>query len=217
MCCRGSVCCWSRESRTPGRDEPPAVLRDVRDRCGHGVSERGRYPAARLVPYNPAWPATYYTLAADLRAALGPEWELEHFGSTSVPGLVAKPVIDIAVAEPTSSSSDWLPSLRALGWTEPAALAAHRAAYLVDGRVRVAIAHPFPPDQWTAAHVRLFADWLRRHPDDRDRYAELKQRLVQDDTWGEPYTRAKREFVQRVVDRARHERGLPATLLLAGT
>lgn len=169
------------------------------------------------MPYDRAWPAKYDTLAADLRAALGPEWELEHIGSTSVPGLVAKPVIDIAVAEPANPSSDGLPALRALGWTEPTPLAAHRAAYLVDDGTRVAIAHIFTPDQWPVAHVRLFTDWLRRHPDDRDRYAELKRRLMQDGVWGEAYTRAKHDFVQHVVDRARHERGLLTTHLLPGT
>lgn len=141
----------------------------MRSRYGYEVRNQGRYAAARLVPYDPAWPATCDTLAADLRAALGPEWELEHVGSTSVPGLVAKPVIDIAVAEPENPTSDTLPALRALGWTEPTTLGAHRAAYLIDGGIRVAIAHTFTPDQWPGSHVRLFADWLRRHPDDRDR------------------------------------------------
>lgn len=50
----------------------------------------------RIVPCRPAWPAEYAALAADLRAALGPlALRVDHIGSTAVPGLAAKDVIDV--------------------------------------------------------------------------------------------------------------------------
>src|SRR6478752_856418 len=59
-----------------------------------------RYPEQKLVPYDSAWPSRYRRLEADLRPHLGAGWEFEHVGSTSVPGLVAKPVIDVAMSMP---------------------------------------------------------------------------------------------------------------------
>ena len=60
-------------------------------------------------------------------------------------------------------------------------------------------------------HLRLFARWLRTHPADRERYAELKTSLVAAGVWGEAYTVAKDGFVRDVVDRARAAEGLPPT------
>lgn len=80
--------------------------------------------------------------------------------------------------------------------------------YLLDGTVRVAILHLFSANQWSTAHPRLFADWLRSHDADRDAYASLKSGLVGSGVWGSEYTAAKRELVNEVVNRARAARGL---------
>ena len=85
----------------------------------------------------------------------------------------------------------------------------HRqTSFLLDGTVRRAIAHVFTPGQWPVAHQRLFAAWLRRHSDDRDAYAQLKQSLYDRDVFGADYTESKTAFVQDIVDRARAEEGL---------
>lgn len=158
----------------------------------------------------PKWSDEYAVLSARLTERLGSEFCIEHVGSTSVPGLVAKPVIDLAVRVPsgrtvTSTGSE----LRELGWTDPIPIGAHHATFLQDGRgLRRAIAHLFTAEQWEEAHVRLFAGWLRRHPVDRDRYARLKQGLVESGVWGSDYTIAKRAFVQEIVNQARSEVGL---------
>jgi GrpB-like predicted nucleotidyltransferase (UPF0157 family) len=157
-----------------------------------------------LVPYNPAWSGRYAQLADAIAAAVGTRWVVEHVGSTSVPGLLAKPVIDIAIRVPESEHlTPRVPAFRDLGWTDPLSIGNHQAMFLLDGRVRSAIAHVFTAEQWPQAHVRLFAGWLRAHRGDRDRYAALKSRLLAQGKWGSDYTKAKAEFVHDVVSRAR--------------
>ncbi len=70
--------------------------------------------------------------------------------------------------------------------------------------------HVFTAEQWPTAHPRLFAYGLRRHPAERDAYAEVKRRLVANGIWGRDYTAAKHKFVQQTLNRARAERGLEA-------
>jgi GrpB-like predicted nucleotidyltransferase (UPF0157 family) len=170
-----------------------------------------RYPSARLVAPDQTWPRRFVEVDAELRAALGHAWQVEHVGSTSVPGLLAKPVIDVALrvpagAAPEESSVPWARA----GWTVPVVVGDHWATFQTYDGVRTAIGHVFTARQWPEAHVRLFAHWLRSHPEDRDRYAALKQGLVSRDVWGSDYTAAKGEFVLVIVNRARAERGLPA-------
>lgn len=164
--------------------------------------------------YDAAWPERYAQLARTLRASLGVQWHLEHVGSTSVPGLVAKPVIDIAVRLPAEVpvAKARGPLVRA-GWTAPVLVGDHWATFLLEGTVRRAIGHLFTAEQWPEAHLRLFAEWLRRHPSDRDEYAALKAQLVQRGVWGKDYTSGKGALVQDIVNRARAEQGLaPITL-----
>ncbi len=79
--------------------------------------------------------------------------------------------------------------------------------YPPDG-VRAAIGHIFTADQWPQAHVRLFADWLRGHPRDRERYAALKRDLVERGAWSGQYTEAKSDSVREIVNKVRASRGL---------
>ncbi len=161
------------------------------------------------MPYDVGWTERYVETSTRLRKILGPGWLTEHVGSTSVPGLLAKPVIDLARRIPEGTC---LPEIGAAflqaGWTEPRTLGDHSAAFLLAGPVREAIAHLFTPEQWPEAHVRLFADWLRTHETDRARYAALKRGLVAEGTWDEEYTDAKSTFVLEVVNRAREARAL---------
>lgn len=175
------------------------------------MSRPGQYPAERLAPYSAAWAGLYAQISSDLLKVLGSDWLVEHVGSTSIPGLVAKPVIDLALRLPESrEKGDADASLMRAGWTASVVVGDHRATYLLnDHGVRVAIGHIFSTGQWPDAHLRLFAMWLRTHPDDRDRYGHLKTALVADGMWGSDYTTAKASFVLDIVNRARASRGLP--------
>ena len=174
------------------------------------MAREDQYPKDKLVRPDPSWHHRYAHLAAGLARALGPEWTFEHVGSTSVPDVVAKPVIDIAIRTPDGAAvSETSRLLVRAGWSEVVTVGDHRATFLVVGGVRSSIGHLFTARQWPDAHVRLFAEWLRSHADDRRRYAQLKTSLVHQGTWGPEYTEAKAAFVREVVNRARAARGLP--------
>lgn len=169
------------------------------------------YPGAGPVPYDEAWPGRFREAAAGLTTVLGDDWLVEHVGSTSVPGLVAKPVIDLAVRVPEACRvRDVDDVLAGAGWAEIlTSVSTHEVRMLLSGRMRTHIAHFFPADAWDTAHQRLFADWLRRNPEDAQRYAELKTTAWAEGERGRAYTAAKSVFVQEVVDKARASRGLP--------
>lgn len=159
--------------------------------------------------HDAGWVDRYALLAAELHRCLGPGWQIEHVGSTSVPGLVAKPVIDLALRLPEGEAlTEWQPVLVGAGWSEVAEVGDHWATFLLEGGVRTAIGHIFTSAQWTEAHLRFFCDWLRTHENDVVRYADLKRGLVAGGSWGSEYTGAKSEFVREIVNRARAARGL---------
>jgi GrpB-like predicted nucleotidyltransferase (UPF0157 family) len=152
---------WLR-SRQVGRVLPPPV----------GVVE--------VVEYDPAWPALYETHEKRIRAALGSAvLAIEHIGSTSVPGLPAKPRIDVDVIVADSAAEEaYLPLLEAAGYVlrvrEPDWYE-HRCLH---GFEPFANVHVFGPD--CDEHLRhvIFRDWLREHPEDRVRYAAEKRRIA---------------------------------------
>jgi GrpB-like predicted nucleotidyltransferase (UPF0157 family) len=129
---------------------------------------------------DPAWPRWYDDLAGRIRQALG--WravQLEHVGSTSVPGLAAKPIIDIAliVADP-GREQDYVPALERIGFRltirEPWRYG-HRALVADDPRCNL---HVFGFDSPEPVRHRIFRDWLRGTPEDRDRYAAAKRQAA---------------------------------------
>jgi GrpB-like predicted nucleotidyltransferase (UPF0157 family) len=126
---------------------------------------------------DPSWPAQFEELAQRIRRALGDRvLELEHVGSTSVPGLPAKPVIDIDLTVADSSDErTYVPALEAEGFTlrirEPR-WHEHRCLAAASPRCNL---HVWSPDSPEVIRHRMFRDWLREHPEDRVRYAEAKR------------------------------------------
>jgi GrpB-like predicted nucleotidyltransferase (UPF0157 family) len=173
------------------------------------------YPAAGLVDHDPAWADEFAVAAVGLRRVLGEEWVVEHIGSTSVPGLLAKPVIDLAVRVPDGASlAAYDGALADAGWLDVGKrLATHDVRMRMRGRERTHIAHFFLAEDWETAHQRLFAARLREHPQERDRYGALKRQLWSTGTWGSAYTAAKSALVEEVVNAARRERGLAPVVL----
>jgi GrpB-like predicted nucleotidyltransferase (UPF0157 family) len=167
-----------------------------------------------VVDYDPAWPERFAE-QRDAILAVGKQQivAIEHFGSTAVPGLAAKPVIDIAVAV-RSVDDDGVALVKAvapLGYQlfdsgMPGRLMCTRD---VDG-VRTQHLHILPLERWELMKERLMRDWLLTHPVDRDRYGALKRDLAGRQLDGDAYTRAKTDLIQELVDAARAERGLPS-------
>ncbi|MDX6260798.1 MAG: hypothetical protein QOH84_2486 [Kribbellaceae bacterium] len=102
--------------------------------------------------YNPDWPRQYAEAAAALVAASDGRWLVEHIGSTSIEGLPAKPIIDLAVrVTQLPEIEPHLPALETLGWHDlVAGPRTHRVLVRRRGRVRTHIAHFFSADQWQA-------------------------------------------------------------------
>lgn len=134
----------------------------------------------QIAEYNPEWPRRFEHEAGKVRRALaGRALLIGHAGSTAVPGLPAKPVIDIvlAVADATNEA-DYLPALEAAGYQlrirEPEWFE-HRLFKTMSQDVNL---HVFPHGCPEIARMLAFRDWLRAHPDDRDLYARTKQDLA---------------------------------------
>ena len=157
---------------------------------------------------DPAWPRRYDDLAGRIRRALG--WrvlQLEHVGSTSVPGLAAKPVIDIdlTVADP-ECEQDYVPALEGIGFRlvirEPWRYG-HRALVADEPRCNL---HVFGFDSPEPVRHRIFRDWLRGTPGDRDRYAAAKrQAAAAANASGEhviQYNARKQQVVREIYQRA---------------
>jgi GrpB-like predicted nucleotidyltransferase (UPF0157 family) len=157
---------------------------------------------------DPAWPGQYEELARRVRNALG--WrvlQLDHVGSTAVPGLAAKAVIDIdlTVADP-DREQDYVPALEAIGLQlavrEPWWYG-HRLLRADEPRCNL---HVFGPDSPEPVRHRIFRDWLRGNPRDRDRYAAAKHQAAADANAGGEhvmqYNARKQQVIREIYRRA---------------
>lgn len=159
-----------------------------------------------LAGYDPDWPRLYEREAHRIRAALGERaLQVEHVGSTSVPGLAAKPLIDILLVVPNSADeAAYVPALEAAGYTlrirEPDWYE-HRLFKGPDTNVNV---HTFSPGCVEIERMLLFRAWLRSHPEDRDRYERTKRELaLRDWQYVQNYADAKTAIVEAIIARAR--------------
>jgi GrpB-like predicted nucleotidyltransferase (UPF0157 family) len=158
-----------------------------------------------VVPYDDAWPAQFAAVEERVRGALGVRvLGLDHIGSTSVPGLAAKPVIDADLTVTDSADeAAYVPDLEAAGFTlrirEPD-WEEHRLLTLQAPGTNLHVFSPGSPE--LGRHV-LFRDWLRTHDDDHAAYAALKTGLGQRGfTDGMDYNNHKAEFVYDIYERA---------------
>lgn len=170
------------------------------------VGERKLHNApVTLVDYDPSWPALFDREADRVRAALGDRvLQLEHVGSTSVPGLCAKPIIDmLLVVADSADEAAYVPALEAAGYTlrirEPDWFE-HRKLKGPDTDVNL---HVFSPGTSEVERMLCFRDWLRANPADRDAYARAKRELAQQ-VWRhrQNYADAKTSIIQEILGRA---------------
>ncbi len=158
-----------------------------------------------LVEYDPRWPVQFGREAERIRSALGRRAvRVEHVGSTSVSGLVAKPVLDILlVVENSADESSYAPDLEAAGfvlrirephWHE------HRLFKGTDPDVNL---HVFAVGSSEIERMLRFRDRLRTHPADRELYARTKRELA-GRTWKfrQNYADAKSGVVEAILSRA---------------
>jgi GrpB-like predicted nucleotidyltransferase (UPF0157 family) len=161
-----------------------------------------------IVPYDPAWATLFATEAEKLRAVLDPGQivGIEHFGSTAVPGLAAKPIIDIliAVKSLTRAKSTMVEPIIALGYAYWAENPKTDRMFFVKGMPpygerRTHHVHIAEPGGEMWRRRLAFRDHLRADPAEARRYEALKRDLAArypDDR--ERYTDAKTEYVEAV-------------------
>lgn len=164
-----------------------------------------RVDLIEVVEYNHAWPRRFKSWRERIPGSLGAvARRIEHVGSTSVPGLAAKPIIDIQVSVVDLDDEDaYVPSLEAFGVQLRSRDSLHRYFRPSAGQPRDVHVHVCRVgSQWEAEHL-LFRDYLRSHPDDAGRYAQAKLQAVKDwsdDGWA--YTDAKTEAILDILDAA---------------
>ena len=173
------------------------------------VGERTPHNApVTLVDYDPAWPVLFEREASRIRRLLGDAVvRLEHTGSTSVPGLAAKPIIDIALIVPDSADeSTYVPQLEAEGYLLRIREPHWHEHRLLKGPDTDANVHVFSTGSPELARMVGFRDWLRTHPEDRELYERTKRELAAR-TWRhvQHYADAKTAVVEEIIARA----GLP--------
>lgn len=188
------------------------------------VTYVGAHPTGyvmRIEEPDPTWQRRYDEVARAIAQALGDRLLLvQHIGSTSVPGLPAKPIIDIdvAVADPADEAA-YVPALESVGlvhWLTEPDWHEHRLFKILDEpRVHV---HVFGPDCPEIVRHRMFRDWLVEHPEDRERYAAAKRSALAtvavDDAdhgalgFGMRYNAVKEPVVREIYDRIFRAHGL---------
>ena len=158
-----------------------------------------------LSAYDPDWPSAFARSAELVRKALGDKvLLLEHVGSTAVPGLSAKPIIDMVLAvRNAEDESAYVPPLQEQG-------------FVLRIREPERFEHRLLKTPYTAGHLHVFTsgcaeidrmlafrDWLRTHDEDRRRYEEAKFALA-GRTWKhvQDYADAKSDVVQEILARA---------------
>jgi GrpB-like predicted nucleotidyltransferase (UPF0157 family) len=168
-----------------------------------------------IVSYDPSWPDLFAAEQRVLRQALPPDVfiVIEHAGSTAIPGVAAKPIIDIFVAVPSIADAKrtLVEPIKAIGYVYWEDNPNPERMFFVKGMPpfgarRTHHVHLCEPssEYWTCP--LLFRDYLRQHPDHASRYVELKRDLAEryrDDREG--YTAAKDAFVFEIVAMARDE------------
>jgi GrpB-like predicted nucleotidyltransferase (UPF0157 family) len=158
-----------------------------------------------LVEYDRAWPRNFTREAKRIRAALGERAIMvEHVGSTSVPELVAKPIIDILLVVPDSANEpSYVPALEAAGYVlrirEPD-WHQHRLFKGPDTNINL---HVFTQGSEEIPRILMLRDWLRTNKADRELYARTKQDLASRKwKYVQNYADAKSEVVRGILDRA---------------
>jgi GrpB-like predicted nucleotidyltransferase (UPF0157 family) len=168
-----------------------------------------------IVDYDPQWPELFAREADRIRAALGCRaLRIEHTGSTSVPGLVAKPIIDMLLVVSDSANEEmYVPALEATGYflcIRETNWYQHR---MFRGSDTIVNLHAFSFGCPEIGRILMFRDWLRCNAADRDLYARTKLALAQQEwKYVQNYADGKTVVIEEIIARAHvnRERMKPA-------
>jgi GrpB-like predicted nucleotidyltransferase (UPF0157 family) len=183
-------------------------------RAGEPDSDRDRYLDSVLIggresvtivvsDYDPAWPSRFAELEARIASALGDAaLAVEHIGSTSVPGLAAKPIIDVLlVVADVDDERSYVTAMEDAGFVLRVREAGHRMFRTPARDVHI---HVCPPGDPAIPDYLDLRDWLRTDASDRSLYAAVKRDLAQR-PWSDMnrYAEAKTDVIHEILGRAR--------------
>lgn len=154
-----------------------------------------------IADYDPAWAERFQQERARITTALGRlALRIEHIGSTSVPGLAAKPIVDILVTVEDVEGELFDAPLVSAGYVLRVREPGHRMYRTPERDVHV---HLYRDDAPECDRYLVLRDWLREHEEDRARYAAVKRELSQQ-SWGDmnEYADAKTGVVHEILARA---------------
>ena len=174
-----------------------------RDAYLESVLIGGREPAVIVIrEYDPGWPERYSAVRARVRDALGTRaLGIEHIGSTAVPGLAAKPIVDVLVTvADVEDESAYAPALVAAGFPQRVREPGHRMFRTPERDVHV---HVYQLNAPAVTDYLDLRDWLRRSAPDRTLYAETKRALATRQ-WADmnDYADAKSDVIAQIMSRA---------------
>jgi GrpB-like predicted nucleotidyltransferase (UPF0157 family) len=159
---------------------------------------------------NIVWKRKYEEEKEILQAALGNNiLDIQHIGSTSIPGMIAKPIIDIAIAvKKFEDAFVYIQPIENLGYEYKGELGIPRRHYFVKGDPRTHHIHMVEIESREWINQILFRDYLIQHPQSSKAYADLKMELAKKfPTDREAYTDAKAPFINQILKLASSEKG----------
>lgn len=160
----------------------------------------------QVITYDPAWTDAYTAEAEKLKSVFNDSLlTIEHIGSTSVPELASKPIIDIAVViEKHEDADSFIEPLKQLGYLYDQPASSNERHFFRKGdptRYHLSVCY-----QSRGSFLKrqiLFRDWLRSHPEDRDTYEKLKLQLIEQDPSGtNTYISGKSDLIQEILKKA---------------
>jgi GrpB-like predicted nucleotidyltransferase (UPF0157 family) len=195
------------EEAQPPTDRTPLTEEQIR---AHTIGELLPWSRSILiVDHDPKWPGLFQREAQRIRELLGRGvLRIEHVGSTSVPGLVAKPIIDVLLVVTDSADEDsYVPALEAAGYVLRIRETDWHEHRMFDGPDTPIHLHVFSNGCWEVDRMLLFRNWLRSNANDRDLYARSKLALAQRE-WKhvQNYADAKTAVIEEIITRARAAR-----------
>lgn len=159
-----------------------------------------------LQAYSLQWPKVYESEAELIRSAIPTAVDIQHIGSTSIPGMVAKPIIDIGVLiKSADQAEEYVGLLETLGYRYYPKSSSSERLFFRKGdptAFHLSLAYQNKGSFWK--RQLTIRDFLRIHPEAIQEYTKLKLSLLNlDPAGGEAYLNGKSDFVQNILKRAK--------------
>lgn len=158
-----------------------------------------------IAEYDPAWALSFTESADRIRNVLGERpISVEHVGSTSVPGLASKPILDLLlIVENSAEESSYLPFLESIGYVLRIREPNWHEHRMLKGFTPATNLHVFSRGSSEVERMLRFRNWLRNHPEDRELYERTKRDLARREwKYVQNYADAKSQVVEEILTRA---------------